>query len=123
MLADGGVQIIAMRCAGYDRVDVHAAVNLGLKVVRVPIYSPASVAEHAVGMMFALNRYAAPPCTPPAALLLHALMGLSPPVDSLPCCCSVSQTLRLAGHARAASLYNTHAVPFPQPPGCPYVLC
>jgi D-lactate dehydrogenase len=56
VLADGGVQIIAMRCAGYDRVDVPAAAKLGLKVVRVPIYSPASVAEHAVGMMFALNR-------------------------------------------------------------------
>lgn len=55
-LAEGGVKTIAMRCAGFDRVDLEAAQRLGLTVVRVPTYSPQSVAEHAVAMMFALNR-------------------------------------------------------------------
>lgn len=55
-LARGGTKLIAMRCAGYDRVDVHAAAALGMRVVRVPTYSPRAVAEHAVGLMLSLNR-------------------------------------------------------------------
>ncbi|BDU40212.1 2-hydroxyacid dehydrogenase [Vibrio nigripulchritudo] len=55
-LADTGVKVVAMRCAGFDRVDLQAAETLGLKVVRVPAYSPESIAEHAVGMMLCLNR-------------------------------------------------------------------
>ena len=46
-----------MRCAGYDRVDVKAANANGLKVVRVPTYAPESVAEHAVAMAMAVNRW------------------------------------------------------------------
>jgi lactate dehydrogenase-like 2-hydroxyacid dehydrogenase len=55
-LAECGVKLIAMRCAGYDRVDLEACEQHGIKVVRVPTYSPTSVAEHAVGLLFALNR-------------------------------------------------------------------
>lgn len=55
-LALQGVRLIAMRCAGFDRVDLIAAKTLGLQVVRVPAYSPEAVAEHAVGMMMCLNR-------------------------------------------------------------------
>ncbi|CAD7698435.1 unnamed protein product [Ostreobium quekettii] len=55
-LAAGGVKLIAMRCAGYDRVDVKAAETQGIKIVRVPTYSPESVAEHAVALAMALNR-------------------------------------------------------------------
>ncbi|GAB2651884.1 2-hydroxyacid dehydrogenase [Vibrio panuliri] len=55
-LAENGVKLIAMRCAGYDRVDLAAAKQLGLQVVRVPAYSPEAVAEHTVGMMMCLNR-------------------------------------------------------------------
>ncbi|MFH0266585.1 2-hydroxyacid dehydrogenase [Vibrio rumoiensis] len=55
-LASQGTKLIAMRCAGFDRVDLQAAKELGLQVVRVPAYSPEAIAEHAVGMMMCLNR-------------------------------------------------------------------
>lgn len=55
-LADIGVKIVAMRCAGFDRVDLNAAQELNIKIVRVPAYSPESIAEHAVGLMLCLNR-------------------------------------------------------------------
>ncbi|MGL5029866.1 MAG: 2-hydroxyacid dehydrogenase [Aeromonas sp.] len=55
-LAANGTQVIALRCAGYNNVDLVAAKELGLKVVRVPAYSPEATAEHAVGMMMCLNR-------------------------------------------------------------------
>lgn len=56
VLAQGGTKLIAMRCAGFDKVDLEAAKELDLQVVRVPAYSPESVAEHTVGMMMCLNR-------------------------------------------------------------------
>ncbi|MCC5519206.1 lactate dehydrogenase [Vibrio splendidus] len=56
ILAKGGTKLIAMRCAGFDKVDLDAAKEFGLQVVRVPAYSPESVAEHTVGMMMCLNR-------------------------------------------------------------------
>ncbi|OEF87871.1 2-hydroxyacid dehydrogenase [Vibrio splendidus] len=56
ILAQGGTKLIAMRCAGFDKVDLGAAKEFGLQVVRVPAYSPESVAEHTVGMMMCLNR-------------------------------------------------------------------
>ncbi|SIO36002.1 2-hydroxyacid dehydrogenase [Salinivibrio sp. ES.052] len=56
ILADAGIYLVALRCAGYDRVDLEAAKSLGITVVRVPAYSPESVAEHTVGMMMCLNR-------------------------------------------------------------------
>ena len=56
ILAKGGTKLIAMRCAGFDKIDLDAAKEFGLQVVRVPAYSPESVAEHTVGMMMCLNR-------------------------------------------------------------------
>ncbi len=56
ILASQGTKLIAMRCAGFDRVDLEAAKKLGMQVVRVPAYSPEAIAEHAVGMMMCLNR-------------------------------------------------------------------
>ncbi len=55
-LAEQGVKLIALRCAGFNNVDLPAAEKLGLSVVRVPAYSPHAVAEHTVGLMLALNR-------------------------------------------------------------------
>jgi D-lactate dehydrogenase len=55
-LADKGVKLIAMRCAGYNNVDLSAAKQAGIAVVRVPSYSPYAVAEHAVAMIMTLNR-------------------------------------------------------------------
>jgi D-lactate dehydrogenase len=51
-----GVKILALRCAGFNNVDLEAAKELGIQVVRVPAYSPEAVAEHAVGLMMTLNR-------------------------------------------------------------------
>ncbi len=55
-LAAHGVKGVALRCAGFDNVDKAAAARLGIAVMRVPAYSPTSVAEHAVTLMCALNR-------------------------------------------------------------------
>ncbi|AXQ13491.1 lactate dehydrogenase [Shewanella algae] len=55
-LAANGTRIIAMRCAGFNNVDLDAAKRLGMNVVNVPAYSPESVAEHTVALMLTLNR-------------------------------------------------------------------
>jgi D-lactate dehydrogenase len=55
-LAGLGVRLLALRCTGFNRVDLPAAKRLGLPVTRVPAYSPYSVAEHTVGLLLALNR-------------------------------------------------------------------
>lgn len=55
-LRAGGVRLIALRSAGYNHVDLEAAAELGLPVVRVPEYSPHAVAEHAVALVLALDR-------------------------------------------------------------------
>ena len=55
-LAELGVRFIALRCAGFNNVDLQAAKEFGLKVLRVPAYSPEAVAEHTVGLMLVLNR-------------------------------------------------------------------
>ncbi|RKS87051.1 D-lactate dehydrogenase [Orbus hercynius] len=55
-LAASGVKILALRCAGFDNVDLDAAKKLGITVVRVPAYSPEAVAEHAMALMMTLNR-------------------------------------------------------------------
>jgi D-lactate dehydrogenase len=52
----GGTRFVALRCAGFNQVDLEVCGKLGLRVARVPAYSPYAVAEHAVGMMLALNR-------------------------------------------------------------------
>jgi D-lactate dehydrogenase len=56
LLQSSGVQLIALRSAGFNHVDLISAEKLGLKVVRVPEYSPYAVAEHAVGLILSLNR-------------------------------------------------------------------
>lgn len=56
-LAECGVQLIALRCAGYNNIDLEAANELGLTVVRVPAYSPYAVAEHTVALILGLNRH------------------------------------------------------------------
>lgn len=55
-LKELGVRLVALRCAGYNNVDLPVAKQLGLPVCRVPEYSPHAVAEHAVGLILALNR-------------------------------------------------------------------
>ncbi|OQP67218.1 hydroxyacid dehydrogenase [Niastella vici] len=55
-LAALGIQLIAMRCAGYNNVNLAAAQLHNIKVVRVPAYSPYAVAEHAVALILTLNR-------------------------------------------------------------------
>lgn len=54
-LRECGVKLIAMRCAGYNNVDVRYAENK-IPVVHVPAYSPYAVAEHAMAMLLTLNR-------------------------------------------------------------------
>ena len=55
-LAAGGVKVLAMRCAGYNNIDFKAAYDNNLKVLRVPVYSPYAVAEHAIALLLTLNR-------------------------------------------------------------------
>lgn len=55
-LAQGQTRLIALRCAGYNNVDLEAAQRLGLTVVRVPAYSPHAVAEHVFALLLALYR-------------------------------------------------------------------
>ena len=56
-LAALDVQHIALRCAGFNNVDLEAAAALGLDVVRVPAYSPNAVAEHTIALILSLNRH------------------------------------------------------------------
>lgn len=51
-----GTRLIALRCAGYNNVDLAVAKELNMTVVRVPAYDPYGVAEHTVGLMLSLNR-------------------------------------------------------------------
>ncbi len=55
-LAQGGTKLIALRCAGFNNIDLKKASELGIIIVRVPAYSPYSVAEHTVGLILTLNR-------------------------------------------------------------------
>lgn len=55
-LGNLGVKLVALRCAGFNNVDLAAARSFGLMVTRVPAYSPFSVAEHTVALLLALNR-------------------------------------------------------------------
>jgi D-lactate dehydrogenase len=56
VLAAQGTRLLVLRSAGYNNVDLQQAAALGMKVVRVPAYSPYAVAEHAVALILALNR-------------------------------------------------------------------
>ncbi len=55
-LHEQGIKLIALRCAGFNNVNLELAKALGIKVVRVPAYSPYAVAEHALAMILTLNR-------------------------------------------------------------------
>lgn len=56
-LSQQGTRLIALRCAGFNNVDLRAAWQLGLSVARVPAYSPHAVAEHTVALILALARH------------------------------------------------------------------
>jgi D-lactate dehydrogenase len=56
LLAAAGVRHVALRCAGFNNVDIAAARELGIAVTRVPAYSPHAVAEHTAALVLALNR-------------------------------------------------------------------
>jgi D-lactate dehydrogenase len=55
-LAQGGTRFVVLRSTGFNHVDLGAAERLRIAVARVPVYSPYAVAEHAVGLILALNR-------------------------------------------------------------------
>ncbi len=56
ILSSGATRLIALRCAGFNNLDVEAARELGITVVRVPSYSPHAVAEHVIALLMALYR-------------------------------------------------------------------
>jgi D-lactate dehydrogenase len=56
-LSDGGTKLVTLRATGFNNVDLKAAEQLGITVMRVSRYSPYSVAEYAVGMILAMNRH------------------------------------------------------------------
>jgi D-lactate dehydrogenase len=56
ILSSIGIKSILLRCAGFNNVDLDKAKQLGIKVVRVPAYSPFSVAEHTLALLLCLNR-------------------------------------------------------------------
>lgn len=76
-LVANGVKILALRCAGFNNVDLEAAAREGLTVVRVPAYSPYAVAEYTVALMLTLNRkiQRASWRTREGNFSLHGLMG------------------------------------------------
>jgi D-lactate dehydrogenase len=55
-LAGSGVRLVALRCAGFNNVDLEGARALGIAVTRVPSYSPHAVAEHTIALILTLNR-------------------------------------------------------------------
>jgi D-lactate dehydrogenase len=55
-LAGSGARLVALRCAGFNNVDLDAAKELGVAITRVPSYSPHAVAEHTIALILALNR-------------------------------------------------------------------
>jgi D-lactate dehydrogenase len=76
-LAAGGTRLVALRATGFNNVDLKAAEELGMTVMRVSCYSPYAVAEFAVGMMLALNRkiHRAYNRVREGNFLLHGLIG------------------------------------------------
>ncbi len=57
ILSRNGTLLLALRCAGYNNVDLEAAEKWGLTVARVPAYSPESVAEYTMGLLLTLIRH------------------------------------------------------------------
>lgn len=56
IIAKNGIKLIALRCAGFNNIDLNACKEHNIKVVRVPAYSPEAVAEHAIALILTLNR-------------------------------------------------------------------
>ena len=56
VLATNGIKLIVLRCAGFNNIDLKATQQNGIKVFRVPAYSPEAIAEHAVALILTLNR-------------------------------------------------------------------
>ncbi|TEW53953.1 2-hydroxyacid dehydrogenase [Psychromonas sp. RZ22] len=56
LLNEIGIKYIAMRCAGFNNIDLDCANDLGITIVRVPAYSPEAVAEHAIALLMTINR-------------------------------------------------------------------
>lgn len=77
LMAANGVKLLALRCAGYNNVDLKAAAEYGIAVVRVPAYSPYAVAEYTVALMLSLNRkiHRAAWRTREGNFSLHGLLG------------------------------------------------
>jgi len=78
MLYEGGVGLILLRCAGFNNVDLEAAKEFGIKVARVPAYSPHAVAEHAMALVMTANRrlHKAIPKVKENNFALSGLLGL-----------------------------------------------
>lgn len=57
ILHENGVKLILMRCAGFNNVDLETAKKLGIRIFRVPGYSPEAVAEHAMALALTVNRH------------------------------------------------------------------
>ncbi|WP_159466840.1 2-hydroxyacid dehydrogenase [Dyadobacter sp. 3J3] len=56
IISANGIKVVALRCAGFNNIDLKSAKSKNLKVLRVPAYSPESVAEHATALILTLNR-------------------------------------------------------------------
>ena len=56
ILGEKNVRLVLLRCAGFNNVDLEAAKSLGIRVMRVPGYSPEAVAGHAMALALACNR-------------------------------------------------------------------
>ena len=56
-LHNQGIRLILMRCAGYNNVDLESAQKYGIRILRVPGYSPEAVAEHAMALVLTANRH------------------------------------------------------------------
>ena len=76
-LKENNVEILALRCAGFNNVDLASAKEFGIKVVRVPAYSPHDIAEHVIALILTLNRktHRAYSRTRDGNFSLHGLMG------------------------------------------------
>ena len=57
VLHEAGIRLILLRCAGYNNVDMKKCEEYGIRVLRVPGYSPEAVAEHAMALALAANRH------------------------------------------------------------------
>ncbi len=56
VMREHDIDVLALRCAGFNNVDLEAAKEFNIKILRVPAYSPEAVAEHALALIFTLNR-------------------------------------------------------------------